>query len=192
MPIPAIHISAALVSDLKSGNEEALKEILELLGPKVLNYCKKKGLGAPDAEELLQDVFLKLWQFRNKLDTSTNFEAFIFTITRNTVLNFARKQVGYELTATGVLEEGSVGSWDVHRSSYEEVYREYLRILNQADDNRREIFRLSREEDLSHKQIAEKLGISVRTVEFHISGMLRSLRAELKDGYILLVLFLFR
>lgn len=151
-------------------------------------------MAVSDAEELLQDVFLKLWQFREKLDTSTNFEAFVFTITRNSILNFARKQVGYELTVTGNLEETipTAAAWDRPRSNYAEIYREYLRVLEQADEKRREVFRLSREEGLTHRQISEKLHIPVRTVEFYIAGMLKLLRRELKDNYILLVLFLFR
>lgn len=151
-------------------------------------------MSIPDAEEILQDVFLKLWQFRENLDISTNFEAFVFTVTRNTLLNFARKQVGYELSATGNLEDIMPGhsAWDNHHISYKEIYQQYLHILEQADDRRREVFRLSREEGLSHRQIAEKLNIPVRTVEFYISGMLKVLRTELKDSYILLTLFLFR
>ncbi|NSL88659.1 RNA polymerase sigma factor [Chitinophaga solisilvae] len=194
MAVPVIHITTSLLADLKAGNESALKKILELYGPKLLNYCKKQGIGVSDAEELLQDVFIKLWQFRENLDLSTNFEAFLFTITRNALLNFVRKQIGYELTASGNLEETApaYAAWDIHRMGYMEVYQQYLQVLKGVDDKRREAFRLSREEGLSHRQIAAQLNISVRTVEFYISGMLKLLRTELKDSYILLVLFLFR
>lgn len=194
MAFYTIHTDPSLLIALKAGDESALKKLLQIFGPKLLNYCKKKGIGAQDAEELLQDVFLKLWQFREKLDLSLHFEAFVFTIARNTILNFARKEVGYELTATGYLEESApaFAAWDVHRSHYAEVYRAYLRILAQADDLHREAFRLSREEGLSHRQIAERLNLPIRTVEFYISGMLKVLRTELKDSYILLVLFLFQ
>lgn len=182
------------MADLKAGNEDALKKLLELFGPKLLNYCKKQGISVSDAEELLQDVFLKLWQFREKLDLSTNFEAFVFTVTRNALLNFARKQVGYELTSSGDLEGIApfFAAWDPDRISYAEVYRQYQRVLERVEDKRREAFRLSREEGLSHRQIAEKLNISVRTVEFYISATLKLLRTELKESYILLVLILFR
>ena len=150
-------------------------------------------MGMQDAEELLQDVFFKVWQFREKLDVSLHIESLIFTIARNAILNFARKQVGYELSRDGNLEDSpAFAAWDIHRSSYNEIYREYCRVLEYATDKGREVFRLSREEGLSHKQIAAKLNISVRTVEFHISGTLKILRAEFKDSYILLVLFLFR
>jgi len=146
-----------------------------------------------DAEEMLQDTFLKLWEYREKLDLFANFGAFAFTIARNSMLNLARKKLGYELTASGSLGENAVSSsaWDTYRISYQDLVRTYLHVLEQRGDKSREVFRLSREEGLSHKQIAEKLNISVRTVEFHISGTLRALRTELKGSYILLALFLF-
>lgn len=98
------------------------------------------------------------------------------------------------VTLTGLLEENSssAGIWDNHTSQYTEVYQAYQRILSQTDAVRREVFRLSREEGLTHRQISEQLSLSQRTVEFYISGVLRMLHNELKDHYILLVLFLFR
>jgi len=188
------HIPRTLVARLRSGDETALKTILDLLGPKIGNYCRRQGMDPRDAEELLQDTFLKLWQYREKLDLSANFEAFVFTIVRNSILNLSRRKLGYELTPTGNLEENAIApaAWDTYRISYQELVRSYLNILEQRGDKSREVFRLSREEGLSHKQIAEKLNISVRTVEFHISGTLKVLRTELKGSYILLALFLFR
>jgi RNA polymerase sigma-70 factor, ECF subfamily len=186
-------VNSDLVTALSRGSEEALKQLFDLLGPRVFNYCRKLVHRQEDAEELLQDIFLKIWQFREKIDPGKNFEVLLFTIARNHIINFARKRVSYSLTGTGDLKayDRPVENED-YRFDLEAVYQQYNKVMMQLSARSREVFVLSREQGLSNKEIAGKLGISVRTVESHISSAIRLLRRELKDAYILLVLFLFQ
>lgn len=186
-------VSSDLVAALSRSSEEALKELFDLLGSRVFHYCKKLVHRQEDAEELLQDIFLKIWQYRGKIDSTKNFEVFLFTVARNHIINFARKRVSYCLTETGSLEAyDRPAENDVYVFNTEALYKQYHQVMSRLSARNRQVFVLSREQGLSNKEIARDLGISVRTVESHISSAIRLLRKELKDHYILLVLFVFQ
>ncbi|MBC9930517.1 RNA polymerase sigma-70 factor [Chitinophaga qingshengii] len=185
-------ISPKLLLRLHHGEEDALRSLLDMLGPKVLAYCKKKVGNEEDAEELLLDIFLKLWHFREKIDQTADIQVLLFTIARNHILNFIRRKATRQL-ATMEPSEALLHPEDVirQRMDYKELHCQYLQVLDKLGEKQRTVFRMSREEGLSHREIADKLGISVRTVEAHIHSSLKVIRTELKDAYILIVLLLF-
>lgn len=177
----------------KQGEEEALSQLLRLLGPKVLGYCKKKTGNDEDAEELVLDIFLKLWHFRDRIDPDSNPEALLFTIARNHIINFIRNKAVRQLkTASAAEAELHPENSIICKLDYAELYRQYQQVLDKLGDKQRTVFRLSREEGLSHREIAERMGISIRTVEAHIHSCLKVLRTELKDAYVLLALLFIR
>lgn len=178
---------------LIAGDEDALKALMDQIGPKVLGYCIKKTGNAEDAEELVLDIFLKLWHFRDRIDLHANLEVLLFTIARNHILNFLRNKAIRQLRLQGS-EEAAHFPEDqlLRRLDNEALLRQYRHVLSKLGEKQRSVFQLSREEGLPNKVIAEKLGISVRTVESHIHSSLKILRSELKDAYIILVLLLMR
>ncbi|MGN7820545.1 RNA polymerase sigma-70 factor [Chitinophaga sp. 22536] len=184
-------ISPKLLQRLRHGEEDALRSLLDLLGPKVLAYCKKKVGNEEDAEELLLDIFLKLWRFREKIDLTADVQVLLFTIARNHILNFIRNKATRQLAT--IAPEEALPQQDDHirqRMDYNELFNQYQQVLEKLGEKQRAVFRMSREEGLSHREIADKLGISVRTVEAHIHSSLKIIRTELKDAYILIVLLL--
>ncbi len=186
-------ISPKLLLRLRHGEEDALRALLDLLGPKVLAYCKKKVGNEEDAEELLLDIFLKLWHFREKIDQSADVQVLLFTIARNHLLNFIRYKATRQLATIAPTE--ALPQQEDHlrqRMDYNELFSQYQQVLQKLGEKQRAVFRMSREEGLSHREIADKLGISVRTVEAHIHSSLKTIRTELKDAYILIVLLLIR
>lgn len=184
-------ISPKLLQRLRHGEEDALRSLLDLLGPKVLAYCKKKVGNEEDAEELLLDIFLKLWRFREKIDLTADVQVLLFTIARNHILNFIRNKATRQLAT--IAPEEALPQQDDHirqRMDYNELFNQYQQVLEKLGEKQRAVFRMSREEGLSHREIADKLGISIRTVEAHIHSSLKTIRTELKDAYILIVLLL--
>lgn len=191
MSYQQISIPPSLIPDLCNGSEQALKDIFDLFGKKVFNYCRKMVGNQEDAEELLQDVFLKIWQFRQQIDITANFEAFLFTVTRNHLLNFARKKAASVISVGVEMEENIPVYAEAHQKiNYKQVYQQYRQVLEKLGPKSREVFVLSREHQLTNKEIAQKMGISVRTVETHVSNALSVLRGELKDAYLILLLFI--
>lgn len=188
-----VHIPPVFVRRLINGEEEALKALLDLLGPKVYGYCIKKTGSRADAEELVLDVFLKLWQFRSRLDPQADLQVLLFTIARNHILNFIRYKATRQLVQLAPGEAAlSAAEEQWQRLDYNELYARYQRVLDGLGEKQRTVFRLSREAGLSNREIADRLGISVRTVEAHIHSCLKVIRTELKDSYILLLLIFFR
>lgn len=184
-------ISPKLLQRLRHGEEDALRSLLDLLGPKVLAYCKKKVGNEEDAEELLLDIFLKLWHFREKIDQTADVQVLLFTIARNHLLNFIRNKATRQLATIEPAE--TLPQQEDHirqRMDYNELFSQYQQVLEKLGEKQRAVFRMSREEGLSHREIADKLGISIRTVEAHIHSSLKTIRTELKDAYILIVLLL--
>lgn len=186
-------IPPKLLLRLRHGEEDALRSLLDLLGPKVLAYCKKKVGNDEDAEELLLDIFLKLWHFREKIDQTADVQVLLFTIARNHILNFIRQKATRQLATIAPAETISQQEDAVRqRMDYNELFSQYQQVLEKLGEKQRAVFRMSREEGLSHREIADKLGISIRTVEAHIHSSLKTIRTEFKDAYILIVLLLIR
>jgi len=101
----AIRIDPELVVGLKNNSETAFRQIFDLLGDKVYNYCRKVTGDIQEAEELLQDIFFKVWQFRARIDPRENFEVLLFTIARNHLLNHLRKKAGVPVLPVSLAPE---------------------------------------------------------------------------------------
>ena len=114
----------------------------------------------------------------------------LFTISRNHILNFIRNKATRQLSDPDNILLQPAASIQ-HRLDYDELYRQYQAVLDSLGEKQRTVFRMSREEGLSHREIADKLGISIRTVEAHIHSSLKVMRTELKDTYSLLLIFFF-
>jgi RNA polymerase sigma-70 factor, ECF subfamily len=140
-----------------------------------------------EAEEIVQEVFCRVWHYRKNMDASLSFKAYIITIAKRLIYNKAKKKINqvtyekYQQThcreSSNILEE---------YLNFNELNQQINSKIQQLPDKRREIFIMSRIEGLSHKEIAEKLNISTNTVESQITKAIKFL----KDSLIhLLVLF---
>lgn len=131
-------------------------------------------------EEIVQEVFIKLWESRTSLDETKHFEGFLFIMTRNMIFNRSRASFNKTFYQMTVLE-AVVDSYDVEQEIEASDLRKHLEaMVGTLSPRQQEIFRLSREQHLTYKEIAESLQISERTVEHHISDVLRFLKRNLK------------
>ncbi len=147
-----------------------------------------------DVENIVQDVFLVLWEHKDELELSCSLTTYLFTLVKNRCMNFLRHKLIEEEYNTLVKEELGFKLYALESLAYtyhsETELQEMIRkALDTLPDRCREVFVKSRVEGLKYKEISEELGISVHTVENHIATALRKLRIELKD-YLPLFLFL--
>ena len=135
--------------------------------PKVKNYAQLLLKSEVDAEDVAQDIFCKLWlQPEIWLDNENELDNYLFIMTRNIILNIFKYQEGYlEKTVLHELIEGEDALNNIY---YEEMLLVVRLTLEKMPERRRLIFELSRFKGLSYKEIAEKLNVSIRTVEHQV------------------------
>lgn len=142
------------------------------------------GLIADDmqAEELVQDVFLKLWQQKDQIQIASNVQAYLYRAVHNHAMNMLHhekvkaKYQAYMKTRTAQYADSPSKTLDA-----KELKEQISRAMDKIPEKCRAIFFLSRQESLSYRAIADQLGISIKTVENQMSKALKILRVELSD-----------
>lgn len=153
----------------------------------VIRYVKQDT----DAEEIVQEVFIKIWENRRKIDVFSSFESFIFTISYNSTISLLRKRVHEKkyLEHLKFSQEFDLTPELTDEIHFKELNEKIQNLLGELTPRQREIFLLSREEGLTHGQIAKKLGISVHTVKNHIVTVLSLLKSNVDTTLIINALF---
>lgn len=155
----------------------------------VLRYIKQED----DAEEIVQDVFVKLWEARDKIDVYASFDSFLFTIAYNTTMSLFRKRIKEKkyldyLKSIQQIESAPNVIEEIH---FNELNANVQALLDQLTPRQKEIFLLSREEGLKHDEIAKKLGVSVNTVKKHMTNTLSFLKTNIDSSLIVNLLFVY-
>lgn len=164
---------------LKAGDEDAFKCLYNRYKEKVYNFARLYNTSSLEVEEIVQEVFVKLWESRDVLDVEKNIEGYLFIITRNHIFNSSRRHFNepfYQVTVLEALEE----SYNIEEELETSDLREYVQtLINMLPPRQQEVYRLSREKHLTYKEIASNLHISEKTVEHHISDALKFLKKNL-------------
>ena len=162
-------------------------------------FAKEYVLFDEEAENIVQDIFLMLWEKREALRVDVSLTAYLFTLVKNKCIDFLRHQMVEQMYSENVKHEYNVElnvklfaleSFDHNFSSEEDIETLLRNAIDKLPERCRLIFIKSRIEGKKYKEIAEELNLSVNTVEGQISIALKKLREELKD-YLPLLLFLF-
>lgn len=132
------------------------------------------------AEDVFQDAFTVVWQSRRFINPDASFSSYLYTIMRNRILNQLRNTANEEKLKESILSQALDYTEDTKREVMLNDLKSLIsHALQQLTPRQREIFEMSREAQLSHKEIADKLGISVNTVQEHISTSLKLIRTYL-------------
>ncbi len=155
----------------------------------VIRYVKQEA----DAEEIVQEVFIKIWENRREIDVFSSFESYLFTISYNSAISLLRKRVHEKkyLEHLKYSQEFDLTPELTDEIQFKELNEKIQSLLGELTPRQKEIFLLSREEGLTHEQIAKKLGISVNTVKNHIVSALYLLKSNINNGLIINVLFVY-
>ena len=147
----------------------------------------------PEAsKDICQKVFIVLWEKRQSIDPDQNVKSYLFTSVKNKSLNFLRDHKKFRSSFLD-LECLDIPADDAHDSETRknELIQEIKKSISNLPEKCRKVFEMSRFDGKKYKEIAEELGISIKTVEAHMSRAMKELRELLKDyRYLILMIFL--
>jgi len=181
-----------LILLLMQHDSVAFKEIYDRYWDKLYNAAYKRIKNAEQCEEIIQDIFTKLWQKREGLVINTGLPNYLFVAVRYLVIDYYRKiTVRESFITSGQLND------DIDNSTEEFVHLNDLKkqidlLIDELPEKCKVVYRLSRIDFKTNKEIAEMLGISEKTVEGHLTKALQHLRSHISDLLPLLVAIIIR
>ncbi len=162
---------------LKRGDTESLRKIYNLLRNQLISFLRGYMSDEENIQEIVQDVFVKLWENREKINSEESLLNYIYTIAKNHVVDVLRKHrlklVEFDHIIENELENSNITSETIENKELEEIIN---KGINQLSDRKKEVFQLHRFEKLTYPEISKKLNISISAVEKNISSALKELR----------------
>jgi RNA polymerase sigma-70 factor (family 1) len=185
-------IDSDLTYLVKMGNKEAFRVLFERYAPKIYNFALSYLRNEQEAEEMVQDVFLKIWEKREHLDKSKNIKSFIFKIAVNSIYDLIRRkniEGAFRDFIRDNHEEGLESTW--HTVIFEEMLANINELVKEMPAQQQRIFRLSRIDGMPNDIIAEKLNLSKRTVENQLYRALAFLKKHFNRESVYAILFFY-
>lgn len=176
-----LKIEKELLAQVANGNEESFKCLFNAYNKKLFNYISTIIKSSQVAEEIVMDVFLKIWLGKEIITRIENFNAFLFRVAYNKSIDFLRSAardpefrdlLWHEIQLSGTDQADT----SILRKEFEAKLREAVSLLSVQ---RRKAWQLSRNEEMTHEQIALHLGLSKNTVNNHIVEAQRFIRSYL-------------
>jgi RNA polymerase sigma-70 factor (ECF subfamily) len=165
---------------LKRGDTKAFEIIYNQYCLKVYNYIRSFVRDSHEAENILQEVFISLWETRYMMDETAQIGALLYLIAKNKSLNALRKEVNKKHFLEYLSVAGSISDSDTElKIEYNEMEFFVRKFIRNLPDRRRDIFLCSFDEGLTYKEIALKLSISENTVDTQIRNALEYLRENI-------------
>jgi RNA polymerase sigma-70 factor (ECF subfamily) len=178
---------AALIERLKAGEEAAFQTLFRDYYPLLCVYAKRLTGDADGAREVVQDLFVRLYEGRQTLPAPGSLKSYLYAAVRYACLNQLKQAYTRHQHHQQILYHAPTGE-DTDALVQLELEEKIWRAVQDLPKQCRKIFRMNRFEDKKNRQIADELGISVRTIETQISKALRLLRGALSDFLPLLLL----
>ena len=170
----------SLILRLIGGDEDAFCELYATYKNRLIYFAMRFLKSREYAEDVFQDAFTVVWLSRRFINPDASFSSYLYTIMRNRILNQLRNAANEEKLKESILSQALDYTEDTKREVMLNDLKSLIsHALQQLTPRQREIFEMSREAQLSHKEIADKLGISVNTVQEHISISLKLIRTYL-------------
>ncbi|SEA39899.1 RNA polymerase sigma-70 factor, ECF subfamily [Chitinophaga terrae (ex Kim and Jung 2007)] len=187
-------MNEVLLQQLALGSREAFTAIYQQYHNGIYNYLLKFTRNPAQTEDLVHDVFLKIWEIREQLDIKKSFDAYLYRLARNTALTQLNRIALYDTIRDEIMHRLSLGLND-HSLMNEVESRQYEQLLQKAIDSlppqRREAFILCRQQGKSYEEAAALMNISRNTFKQHLSLAVKSIRDYLlENGSISLLVLL--
>ena len=180
-----------LIQLIRKGDKETFGKLFDIYYQRLLYYAKSYTGNLVDAEDIVQDLFFHLWESRTVIDINSSISAYFFRTIHNRSIQFLRhKKVieGFESHHQLKLKEAEILNNSSDNFTFTEIqFKEIEHIFSVTNKNlsekTREIFKLSRENSMSNKEIASLLKVQVKTIEYHITKALKVFHVAMKDYF---------
>ncbi|KPL13103.1 MAG: hypothetical protein AMS26_15540 [Bacteroides sp. SM23_62] len=168
-----------LIRELQRGNAKAFELLYKQYHARLFNFSLKIIRNKQDAEGMVQEVFIAVWENREKLDESKSFSGFIFSIAKNKALNRIKQNLSRKVYLEYMQMENQIQNDTVSDIESRELMDYLLKTIQELPDKTKQIFLLSRNEGLTYKQIASRLDVTENVVDHEIRKALKYIRDKL-------------
>lgn len=181
-----------VIQRFREGDIRAFEQIYYLHHKKIYAFCVKNGQPREDAEEVVQEVFLKLWMKKKDIDPTRNLQSYVFAIAKNVIIDKFKKLVRQKAADEYQLHLLTPVNSTEDEVLYNDLQEKIREVFDSLPEMRKLVFQMSRLRGFSNREIAAELGISIRTVEHHISHALQSFRDKFgQSSALVLLLYVF-
>ncbi|MCM1504390.1 MAG: RNA polymerase sigma-70 factor [Muribaculum sp.] len=170
-------IDEKILSQIHDGDTGALGVLYMEYAPKVRDFAFRFVQNREEADDITHDVFFKIWELRKSLSGISSIKAYLFRMTKNAILNNFRQKQIQDKYCDDIRNNISEESDDTDSAVTTADLLEMIELaIDRMPEQRRKVFCMSRYENMTYEQIAQKLDISPKTVQYHISAALAELR----------------
>ena len=180
-----------IVDELIHGSETAFNKIYEIYGKRLYAFCLMYCKSRDDAEEVVEDTFVKLWQNRISLNATQSLQSLLFTISRNKLINLYRRRINspeYAEYVDAISQSVSYGHMPDEKLEYDDFVLKLEQSLNELPLTQQKVIRMSKIDGMKNKEIAQTLNLSEQTVKNQLSTGLKMLHSKI--GIMVFLLFL--
>jgi RNA polymerase sigma-70 factor, Bacteroides expansion family 1 len=183
MPIYSTYTDGELIRFLQKGDAAAFTEIYHRYWKKLLSVACNKLPSVEEAQELVQDVFLDLWNRKKNVEIRTELKAYLATAVKYRVINMLAKHARTRqyLKEKNLAAENTSHNHTEEWLSFEELKDKLASLVAALPEKCRLVYRLSRDEGYTHKEIAQLLRLSEKSVESNLARALKKLRTGLSQ-----------
>lgn len=174
MPNSAFLSEKDMLKHVADGSDEAFKQLFTLYHHQLGTYIYRLTDSMELAEEVVQDVFLKIWMSRETLTGIENFKAYLFVISKNHALNCLRK-LARERSYYNEWDDNVVNAISSENDKYEPYYSILDEAINNLPTQQKTVYLLSRHQRLKYAEIAERLNLSKETVKKYLQIAIASI-----------------
>jgi len=165
---------------LENDDERAFHAIYQLYWKECFTIAYQKLNSKTLAEEATQNIFISLWERRNQVKIQ-NLQSYLYTSVKYQVLNFIKQKISSEKLSHSLAKQQLSGNKIEEQIFFNDLEIALEKAIQNLPNKTSQIYQLSRYECLTGKEIARRMGLSEKSVEYHITKALKYLRVELKD-----------
>jgi RNA polymerase sigma-70 factor (ECF subfamily) len=186
-----INITQELLERLKKGDMLAFDQVYELYSHKLFSFVFRILKNEEEANDIVQEVFVKIWESREKLSDFKLLNSYVFTIAYNNSIDLIRKRINSNkyldhLKNSSVIQ---ISPATISDFEYVELNTRAEKLIANLPDRQKQVYLLHREEGLTYPEIAERLKISKNTVENHMVQALKYLRKNMGNSLFVNLMF---